>query len=136
MTVFDNSKYKKSFLVKALNLGLEHHAYCHINQTKPTSRGYNSFSLLVTSVLESITGTLSWSSAFKSWFWQEYFFIENDRLSTYKLRINLPLFSTVVPSNICMFLSCRPFVVITLSTGLGGVEVTSVSWLGWKIKVN
>ena len=29
-----------------------------------------------------------------------------------------------------MFLSCRPFVVITLSTGLGGVEVTSVSWLG------
>ena len=28
-----------------------------------------------------------------------------------------------------MFLSCRPFVVITtLSTGLVGVEVTSVSW--------
>ena len=47
------------------------------------------------------------------------------------VRINLPLFSTVVPSNICMFLSCRPFVVITtLSTGLVGVEVTSVSWLG------
>ena len=46
-------------------------------------------------------------------------------------RINLPLFSTVVPSNICMFLSCRPFVLITtLSTGLVGVEVTSVSWLG------
>ena len=46
-------------------------------------------------------------------------------------RINLPLFSTVVPSNICMFLSCRPFVVITtLSTGLVGVEVTSVAWLG------
>ena len=46
-------------------------------------------------------------------------------------RINLRLFSTVVPSNICMFLSCRPFVVITtLSTGLVGVEVTSVSWLG------
>ena len=40
--------------------------------------------------------------------------------------INLPLFSTVVPSNICMFLSCRPFVVITtLSTGFVGVEVTS-----------
>ena len=40
--------------------------------------------------------------------------------------INLPLFSTVVPSNICMFLSSRPFVVITtLSTGLLGVEVTS-----------
>ena len=33
------------------------------------------------------------------------------------VRINLPLFSTVVASNICMFLSCRPFVVITtLST--------------------
>ena len=30
-----------------------------------------------------------------------------------------------------MFLSCRPFVVITtFSTGLVGVEVTSVSWLG------
>ena len=38
--------------------------------------------------------------------------------------------STVVPSNICKFLSCRPFVVITFSTGLVGVEVTSVSWLG------
>ena len=39
-------------------------------------------------------------------------------------------FSTVVPSIICVFLSCRPFVVITtLSTGLVGVEVTSVSWL-------
>ena len=46
-------------------------------------------------------------------------------------RINLPLFSTVVPSSIFMFLSCRPSVVITtLSTGLVGVEVTSVSWLG------
>ena len=42
------------------------------------------------------------------------------------VRINLPLFSTVVPSNICMFLSCRPFVVITtFSTGLVGVEVTT-----------
>ena len=40
------------------------------------------------------------------------------------VRINLPLFSTVIPSIICMFLSCRPFVVITtLSTGLVGVEV-------------
>ena len=27
--------------------------------------------------------------------------------------IVLPLFSTVVPSNICMLWSCRPFVVIT-----------------------
>ena len=42
-----------------------------------------------------------------------------------------PLFSTVLPSNSRLFLSCRPFVVITtLSTGLVGVEVTSVSWLG------
>ena len=33
-----------------------------------------------------------------------------------------------------MFLSCRPFVVITtLSTGIVGVEVTSVSWLGQDI---
>jgi len=47
------------------------------------------------------------------------------------VRINLPLFSTVVPSSMFIFLSCRPFVVITtLSTGLVGVEVTSVSWLG------
>ena len=30
-----------------------------------------------------------------------------------------------------LFLSCRPFVVITtFSTGLVGVEVTSVSWFG------
>ena len=44
------------------------------------------------------------------------------------VRINLPLFSTVLPSSIFMFLSCRPFVVITTLTGLVGVEVTSVSW--------
>ena len=43
-------------------------------------------------------------------------------------KINLPLFSTVVPAIIFVFLSCRPFVAITtLSTGLVGVEVTSVS---------
>ena len=29
-----------------------------------------------------------------------------------------------------MFLSCRPFIAITLSKGLVGVEVTSDSWLG------
>ena len=47
------------------------------------------------------------------------------------VRINLPLFFTVVPDSIFMFLSCRPFVAITtLSPGLVGVEVTSVSWLG------
>ena len=47
------------------------------------------------------------------------------------VRINLPLFSTVVLASIFMFLSCRPLVAITkLSTGLLGVEVTSVSWLG------
>ena len=40
-------------------------------------------------------------------------------------------FSIVVPSNSCVFLSCRPFVVnTTFSTGLVGVEVSSVSWLG------
>ena len=37
-------------------------------------------------------------------------------------------FSTVVPSNICVFLSCRHIVVT--KTGLVGVEVSSVSWLG------
>ena len=31
-------------------------------------------------------------------------------------------FSTVVPYNSCMFLSCTPFVVNTFSTGLVGVE--------------
>ena len=51
------------------------------------------------------------------------------------VRINLPLFCTVVPSNICMFLSCRPFVAITtLSTVLVGVELTSVSWLGTTVE--
>ena len=45
------------------------------------------------------------------------------------VRINLPLFSTVLPSNSRLFLSCRPFVVITtFSTGLVGVKFTSVSW--------
>ena len=35
-------------------------------------------------------------------------------------KINLPLFSTVLPSNSRLFLSCRPFIVITFSTGLMG----------------
>ena len=36
--------------------------------------------------------------------------------------------STVVPSNSCVFLSCRPFVVnTTFSTGLVGVEVSSLT---------
>jgi len=39
-------------------------------------------------------------------------------------------FSTVVPSNIWVFLLYRPFVVNTFSTGLVGVEDTYVSWLG------
>ena len=46
------------------------------------------------------------------------------------LRINLLfyLFFTVVPYNLCVFLSCGPFVVnTTFSTGL---EVSFVSWLG------
>ena len=48
-------------------------------------------------------------------------------------KLNLSLLSgfTVVPASIFMFLFCRPFVdITTLSTGLVGVEVTSVSWLG------
>jgi len=39
-------------------------------------------------------------------------------------------FYTVVPSNNCVFLLYRPFVVNKFSTGLLGVEDTSVSWLG------
>ena len=49
------------------------------------------------------------------------------------IRINLLfyLFFTIIPSNSCVFLSCRPFDVnATFSTGLEGVEVSSVSWLG------
>jgi hypothetical protein len=43
------------------------------------------------------------------------------------IRINLPLFSTVVPAITFVLLSCRPFVVIiTLSTGLVGVEITFI----------
>ena len=49
-------------------------------------------------------------------------------MGRFQLDINLPLFSTVVPAVTLVFLSCRPFVVITtLSTGFVGVEVTSVS---------
>ena len=45
---------------------------------------------------------------------------------SWNLFIVLPLFSTVVPTNICMLLSCRPFVIITtFSTGLVGVDVAS-----------
>ena len=44
------------------------------------------------------------------------------------VRFQLELIYLYFPA---LFLSCRPFVVITtLSTGLVGVEVTSVSWLG------
>ena len=42
------------------------------------------------------------------------------------VRINLPLFYTVLPSSSRLFLSCRPFdVITTFSTGLVGVEATS-----------
>ena len=40
------------------------------------------------------------------------------------LRINLPLFSTVVPAIIFVFLSVA---ITTLSTGLMGVKVTSIA---------
>ena len=40
-------------------------------------------------------------------------------------------FSTALPSNSCVFLSCRPLVVNTkFSKGLVDVEVSPVSWLG------
>ena len=52
------------------------------------------------------------------------------KLTFFLIRINLPLFFTVVPAVIFVVLSCRPFVAITtLSTGFVGVEVTSSSWL-------
>ena len=44
------------------------------------------------------------------------------------VRINsFTYFSTVVPSNSCVFLSCRPFIVNTFLTGLVGVEVSSTT---------
>ena len=49
------------------------------------------------------------------------------------VKINLLLFYlffTIVPSNTCVFLSYRLFVANRFSTGLVGVEVSSVSWLG------
>ena len=61
-----------------------------------------------------------WYGKFKFYFTQQWILV----------RINLPLFSIVVPAVISVVLSCRPFVAITtLSTGFVGVEVTSVSWL-------
>ena len=53
------------------------------------------------------------------------------------VRINLPLFSIVLPSNSRLFLSYRPFVDITaFSTGLVGVEVTpGVFCLDLSVKV-
>ena len=63
-------------------------------------------------------------------FWHLSCYIENkvvDQFTRSYVRINLPLFSTVVPAVIFVVLSCRPFVAITtLSTGFVGVEVTSV----------
>ena len=54
----------------------------------------------------------------------------SEKVTNEQVRINLPLFSTVVPAVIFVVLSWRPFVAITtLSTGFVGVEVTSVSWL-------
>ena len=47
------------------------------------------------------------------------------------VRINLPLFSTVVSAIIFVFLSCRPFVAITtLSTGLVGVDNVVIATKG------
>ena len=52
-------------------------------------------------------------------------------INEFQFIINFPVFSTVLPSNSILILSCRPFVVITtFLTGLVCVEVTSVSWLG------
>ena len=50
------------------------------------------------------------------------------------VRTNLPLFSTVLPSNSRLFLSCRPFVVITIFLTDLVCEVTSVSC--WKCCYN
>ena len=47
--------------------------------------------------------------------------------------INLPLFSTVVPAIIFVFLSCRPFVAITtFSTGLVGCWKINANKINWR----
>ena len=51
-------------------------------------------------------------------------------MGRFQLELNnyFTYFSTVVPSNICVFLFCRPFVVnTTFSTALVGVEVVNCS---------
>ena len=54
-----------------------------------------------------------------------FFFADKEYDPNSLIRINLPLFSTVVPAITFVLLSCRPFVAITtLSTGLVRVEVT------------
>ena len=76
----------------------------------------------IANILTTATYTCRFNAAWNIWWFME---------AQSSDRINLPLFSTVLPSNSRLFLSCRSFVVITtFSTGLVGVEVTSVSWLG------
>ena len=59
-----------------------------------------------------------------------FIYVELSLIDLLELIYYFTYFSIVVPSNICVFLSFRPFVVNTFSTGLVGVEVTSVSWPG------
>ena len=59
---------------------------------------------------------LYWIKTYIFCFKSTFYFRRKARLC---FMINLPLFSTVLPSNSRLFLSCRPFVVITtFSTGL------------------
>ena len=53
------------------------------------------------------------------------------------VRINLTLFSTVLPSNSRLFLSCKPFVLITtFSPGLLGVENVVITTKGLQDRNN
>ena len=58
-------------------------------------------------------GTHCIISGFKLSIWSGNFKNNELLLTDESFRINLPLFSTVVPASIFMFLSCRIFVVIT-----------------------
>ena len=60
----------------------------------------------------------------------------NFKISTFRINSLFYLFFTVVPSNYCVFLSCRPFIVnITFPTGLVGVKISSFSCLGsWELE--
>ena len=63
--------------------------------------------------------------------WRHFEYKRNKEILIYlEVIYYFTYFSTVVSFNSCVFLSCRPFVINTFSTGVVGFKVNSVSWLG------